>query len=417
MVVNLSSPSPLVLAPRRMNAYGTAAVVQKLVARGVPAGGKLEAVLAEARAARDRGESVLVFVEMRATLRLLEAHLTGARHKVFCLLGGMEFSRPADPESTVRSVESEVASFDATEGPAVMLLTLEFGSLGLNLTKANVLLYPDCPYGAVTMLQSQARALRIGQKKKVVRVVFFAMQPPDEKSAVSNQLTREGMRKTVPLDLGSVIRRGRWSVRLSAMRVFGSSLVTDAMINDGTGGPRTPWAENAEKNAVAVLRRGWKEVPTEEDNECAEDEKNDAKLSDWMKHPAMRTAKPYGVVAENGRVTMRPWMFPGSGGVFCLARCMMYKTAQTPGEPCVLPVDVLVLRKWDGVNVRITLCKGRVRAFTRTSYAVRNSGLVARLNEYFKVRTVPQNPPNWPHTYTNLTSTSMAQNQRRRGRY
>jgi superfamily II DNA or RNA helicase len=118
--------------------------------------GKLDTLDELLAAMVDGGESVLIFSQYVAMLRLIERHLGAGGTPTLFLHGGV----PATRRDTM------VTSFQAGEVP-VFLLSLKAGGTGLNLTRATQVVHFDRWWNPAVEDQASDRAWRIGQDKPV----------------------------------------------------------------------------------------------------------------------------------------------------------------------------------------------------------------------------------------------------------
>lgn len=111
----------------------------------------LEQIVAE-------GDKVLCFTQYTEFAQMLLPHLASRLDaEVFYLHGG-----------TSRAKRTElVQRFQATDRPAIFLLSLKAGGTGLNLTAANHVLHLDRWWNPAVENQATDRAFRIGQKRNV----------------------------------------------------------------------------------------------------------------------------------------------------------------------------------------------------------------------------------------------------------
>ena len=117
---------------------------------------RLDAMLEEVTAA---GDSVLVFSQFTEIGAQLERFLRRARHyKTYYLHGGTSRAQR----------EAMIADFQDPEGePAVFILSLKAGGVGITLTKANHVFHFDRWWNPAVEDQASDRAFRIGQRKTV----------------------------------------------------------------------------------------------------------------------------------------------------------------------------------------------------------------------------------------------------------
>jgi SNF2 family DNA or RNA helicase len=117
---------------------------------------RLEAMLDEVMA---EGDSVLIFSQFTEIGGALERRLRQElRHNTFFLHGGTPRSRR----------EAMIAAFQDPQGePAVFVLSLKAGGVGITLTKANHVFHFDRWWNPAVEDQASDRAFRIGQEKTV----------------------------------------------------------------------------------------------------------------------------------------------------------------------------------------------------------------------------------------------------------
>jgi len=105
------------------------------------------------------GDRALVFSQYAGMGRLLQAHLTAALGRETLYLHG---GTPAAARDAM------VARFQAAgSGPAVFVLSLKAGGVGLNLTRANHVFHYDRWWNPAVENQATDRAYRIGQRRDV----------------------------------------------------------------------------------------------------------------------------------------------------------------------------------------------------------------------------------------------------------
>jgi SNF2 family DNA or RNA helicase len=109
--------------------------------------------------ALEAGDSLLLFTQFTEIGGALEAHVREHQHcPVYYLHGGSSRSRR----------ERMIAEFqDPATPPAVFILSLKAGGVGITLTKANHVFHFDRWWNPAVENQATDRAFRIGQKKKV----------------------------------------------------------------------------------------------------------------------------------------------------------------------------------------------------------------------------------------------------------
>lgn len=105
----------------------------------------------------ENGESVIVFTQFLSTLSRIELELKKAQVEFYTLQGRV----PAKERIQL------ITSFNQSENPAVMLMTLKTGGVGLNLTKASVVYHLEPWWNPAVENQATDRAHRMGQTKDV----------------------------------------------------------------------------------------------------------------------------------------------------------------------------------------------------------------------------------------------------------
>ncbi|HEX2186441.1 MAG TPA: DEAD/DEAH box helicase, partial [Chloroflexota bacterium] len=119
------------------------------------------------------GESALVFTQFAEIGAALERSLAHTRHcTTYYLHGGTSAARR----------DRMVAEFqDPETDPAVFILSLRAGGVGLNLTKANHVFHFDRWWNPAVEAQATDRAFRIGQRRKVFVHTFVALGTVEER--------------------------------------------------------------------------------------------------------------------------------------------------------------------------------------------------------------------------------------------
>lgn len=117
--------------------------------------GKFEAFLQLIEEIRDTGEKTLVFSQYTSMLTLLDAQLRSDGHRVYLLTGD------------TRNRDAVVDRFTADETPAVFLISLHAGGVGLNLQCATNVIHYDRWWNPAREAQATDRAHRIGQTQPV----------------------------------------------------------------------------------------------------------------------------------------------------------------------------------------------------------------------------------------------------------
>ncbi len=117
---------------------------------------KVERLVEMLLESRDAGHRALVFSQWTSLLDRVEPHLREA---------GLDFTRL---DGSTRDREGVVTTFQAPDGPPVMLVSLKAGGTGLNLTAADHVFLLDPWWNPAVEEQAEARAHRIGQERAVV---------------------------------------------------------------------------------------------------------------------------------------------------------------------------------------------------------------------------------------------------------
>jgi SNF2 family DNA or RNA helicase len=115
------------------------------------------------------GHKALVFSQWTSLLDRVEPHLDEA---------GIPFTRL---DGSTRDRQGVVASFQDSEGPPVMLLSLKAGGTGLNLTAADHVFLLDPWWNPAVEEQAADRAHRIGQDRPVMIYRLVAKDTVEER--------------------------------------------------------------------------------------------------------------------------------------------------------------------------------------------------------------------------------------------
>lgn len=120
-----------------------------------PTSAKIDRLLQLLSERAEIGQKTLVFSQFSQNLRRIDQRLLGGSSKVFRIDG------------STRNRQDLVDSFQATEGPAVFLISLKAGGYGLNLTAADAVIHMDPWWNPAVEAQATDRAHRIGQTRPV----------------------------------------------------------------------------------------------------------------------------------------------------------------------------------------------------------------------------------------------------------
>jgi len=121
----------------------------------------------------ESGESALIFTQYTEIGAALERYLGHTRHfQTYYLHGGTSAARR----------DRIVTEFqDPETPPALFILSLRAGGVGLNLTKANHVFHFDRWWNPAVEDQATDRAFRIGQRRNVFVHKFVALGTMEEK--------------------------------------------------------------------------------------------------------------------------------------------------------------------------------------------------------------------------------------------
>ncbi|MDP2097581.1 MAG: DEAD/DEAH box helicase, partial [Methylobacter sp.] len=134
---------------------------------------KLERISEMLEEAMEQGDSVLVFTQFTEIGENLERYLAKEkRYKTYYLHGGTPRSKR----------ELMISDFQDTEtGPAVFILSLKAGGVGITLTQANHVFHFDRWWNPAVENQATDRAFRIGQQKNVFVHKFVTLGTLEER--------------------------------------------------------------------------------------------------------------------------------------------------------------------------------------------------------------------------------------------
>ena len=139
------------------------------MSEGVPqSSSKLALLMATLDQVVAEGHRSLIFSQWTSLLDLVEQPLRD-RHLRFCRLDGSTKNRGA-----------VVETFQAADGPEVMLLSLKAGGTGLNLTAADHVFLLDPWWNPAVEDQAADRAHRIGQERPVLVHRLIATETVEE---------------------------------------------------------------------------------------------------------------------------------------------------------------------------------------------------------------------------------------------
>ena len=118
---------------------------------------KVEHFISSLQEHLENNESVIVFTQFLSTLGRIRGELEKLKVPAFVLQGNV----------SAKDRVGLISAFQDYEGPAVMLMTLKTGGVGLNLTKASVVYHLEPWWNPAVENQATDRAHRMGQTKDV----------------------------------------------------------------------------------------------------------------------------------------------------------------------------------------------------------------------------------------------------------
>ena len=119
----------------------------------------------------DEGHAALVFSQFTRCLDLIEAHLKEQ---------GLRYLR-LDGSVPTKKRKDLVERFQKEDGPAVFLISLKTGGVGLNLTRASYVYHVDPWWNPAAENQASDRAHRMGQKQTVMVTRLVMRHTVEEK--------------------------------------------------------------------------------------------------------------------------------------------------------------------------------------------------------------------------------------------
>ena len=129
----------------------------------------------------ESGESALIFTQFTEIGSALERYLSHTRHfQTYYLHGGTTAAR-RPPGRRVPGPETP---------PAVFILSLRAGGVGLNLTRANHVFHFDRWWNPAVEDQATGRAFRIGQQRNVFVHKFVALGTMEKIDAMIEEKKR-----------------------------------------------------------------------------------------------------------------------------------------------------------------------------------------------------------------------------------
>jgi hypothetical protein len=132
---------------------------------------KLTTLLESVSEIVESGESALVFTQFLQTLEHTAEILRNANIPVFVLHGAVP----------TKQRQKVLADFNATQGGAVLIMTLKTGGVGLNLTKASYVFHLEPWWNPAVENQATDRAHRLGQTKAVQVFRYIMHESLEEK--------------------------------------------------------------------------------------------------------------------------------------------------------------------------------------------------------------------------------------------
>jgi TATA-binding protein-associated factor len=184
------------------------------IIKGEPTDGD---ALVGAAADAESGHRVLVFAQLRTMLDLVESTVLGPAGLPFVRLDGGV--KPKDRQEVVQR-------FNGDPTIPVMLLTTAVGSLGLNLTSADTVVFLEHDWNPMKDMQAMDRAHRLGQKR-IVSVYRLLMRGTLEERIMSLQHFKKEVASSVV---------NAENIALESMETEGLLDVMGASASAGQGG-------------------------------------------------------------------------------------------------------------------------------------------------------------------------------------
>jgi SNF2 family DNA or RNA helicase len=117
--------------------------------------------------AEEHDGQLIIFYRENPERALLEDALTNAKVSYACIHGGVKEAQRTEMQQ----------AFQQTSQYKVMLANVAVGGIGVDLTAADLVLYHSNSHSLEHRWQSEDRAMRIGQHKKVTYIDFLATLP------------------------------------------------------------------------------------------------------------------------------------------------------------------------------------------------------------------------------------------------
>jgi SNF2 family DNA or RNA helicase len=133
---------------------------------------KLQRLSEMIQEAMEEGESVLVFTQFAEVGAALEKYLKQQHYRTYYLYGGTDRKKREKMITEFQDPETE---------PAIFILSIKAGGVGITLTKANHVFHFDRWWNPAVEDQATDRAFRIGQKKNVFVHKFVALGTLEER--------------------------------------------------------------------------------------------------------------------------------------------------------------------------------------------------------------------------------------------
>lgn len=167
---------------------------------------KVELLLDTIRDHREKGESLVVFTQFRVTLQRILALLVqeGVPHYSI------------DGSTSLAKRKKELESFDQCEEPSVLVMTLKTGGVGLNLTKASVVIHLEPWWNPAVENQGTDRVHRMGQNREVSVYRYIMKESLEEKI----QILKDRKQSTFNLIFGEDIE----GAELDSSKTFNQTL-------------------------------------------------------------------------------------------------------------------------------------------------------------------------------------------------
>lgn len=135
---------------------------------------KVELLIDSVKEHIEKGESVIVFTQFLTTQNRISTELT--RHGIF--------HQNMNGSTTQNKRVQILSDFETSEEPSVLVMTLKTGGVGLNLTKASVVIHLEPWWNPAVENQATDRVHRMGQNRDVSVYRYIMKDSLEEKMEI-----------------------------------------------------------------------------------------------------------------------------------------------------------------------------------------------------------------------------------------